>query len=92
MINKQTLDEWLQEYLSNDEDFLMSNTSEQEETFKVYRTILSAVGKTIEYDNVYPLLVASNAMSIMFEICEPVDQDTDREVHTTDREHQREDV
>ena len=49
--------------LSNDEDFLMSNTSEQEETFKVYRTILSAVGKTIEYDNVYPLLVASNAMS-----------------------------
>ena len=63
MINKQTLDEWLQEYLSNDEDFLMSNTSEQAETFKVYRAILSAVGKTIEYDNVYPLLVASNAMS-----------------------------
>ena len=63
MINKQTLDEWLQEYLSNDEDFLMSNTSEQAETFKVYRAILSAVGKTIEYDNVYPLLVASNVMS-----------------------------
>mgnify|MGYP000184096048 CR=1 FL=1 len=63
MINKQTLDEWLQEYLSNDEDFLMSNTNQQAETFKVYRAILSAVGKTIEYDNVYPLLVASNAMS-----------------------------
>ena len=63
MIDKQTLDEWLQEYLSNDEDFLMSNTAEQAETFKVYRTILSAVGKTIQYDNVFPLLVASNAMS-----------------------------
>ena len=60
MIDKQTLDEWLQEYLSNDEDFLMSNTAEQAETFKVYRTILSAVGKTIQYDNVFPLLVASN--------------------------------
>ena len=36
---------------------------EQAETFKVYRAILSAVGKTIEYDNVYPLLVASNSMS-----------------------------
>ena len=26
-------------------------------------TILSAVGKTTQYDNVFPLLVASNAMS-----------------------------
>tara|TARA_R100001591_G_scaffold24986_1_gene35073 strand:+ start:222 stop:428 length:207 start_codon:yes stop_codon:yes gene_type:complete len=41
----------------------MSNTTEQAETFKVYRTILSAVGKTIQYDNVFPLLVASNPMS-----------------------------
>ena len=63
MIDKQTLDDWLKEYLSTDEDFLMSSTHEQAETFKVYRAILSAVGKTIEYDNVFPLLVASNAMS-----------------------------
>ena len=63
MIDKQTLDDWLQEYLSQDEDFLLSTGKEQQETFKVYRAILSAVGKTIEYDNVYPLLVASNAMS-----------------------------
>ena len=63
MIDKQTLDDWLKEYLSTDEDFLMSSIHEQAETFKVYRAILSAVGKTIEYDNVFPLLVASNAMS-----------------------------
>lgn len=63
MIDKQTLDDWLQEYLSQDEDFLLSTGKEQQETFKVYRAILKAVGKTIDHDNVYPLLIASDAIS-----------------------------
>lgn len=63
MTDKQTLDDWLLEYLSHDEEYLSSGKVEQQETFKVYRTILGAVGKTIDHDNVYPLLVASNSMS-----------------------------
>ena len=63
MIDKQTLDDWLQEYLSQDEDFLLSTGKEQQETFKVYRAILNAVGKTIDHDNVYPLLIASDSTS-----------------------------
>jgi hypothetical protein len=63
MTDKQTLDDWLLEYLSNDEEYLSSAKVEQQETYKVYRAILGAVGKTIDHENVYPLLVASNSMS-----------------------------
>lgn len=63
MTDKQTLDDWLLEYLNGDDEYLLSDIKQQAETFKVYRAILSAVGKTIDHDNVYPLLVASNEMS-----------------------------
>ena len=60
---QQTLSEWVHEYLLKDEDYQTLNKQEKENTFKVYRTVLIAVSKTLEFDNVYPVLIASNEAS-----------------------------
>jgi len=58
-----TLTDWVYEYLQHDEDYQTLNKKEKENTFKIYRTVLGAVAKTIEFENVYPVLIASNNAS-----------------------------
>lgn len=59
----QTLSEWVHEYLLQDDDYLSLTKKEKENTFKVYRAVLVAVSKCLEFDNVYPVLIASNEAS-----------------------------
>ena len=59
----QTLSEWVHEYLLQDDDYLSLTKKEKENTFKVYRAVLVAVSKCLEFDNVYPVFIASNEAS-----------------------------
>ena len=60
---EQQLSDWVQDYLEEQEDFNLLTDEEKFKMFHVYRTILGAVHKTIQYDNVYPILIASNPES-----------------------------
>ena len=59
----QTLSEWVHEYLIQDENYLSLSKKEKANTFKVYKAVLEAVSKCLEFDNVYPVLIASNEAS-----------------------------
>ena len=62
-MKQQTLSEWVHEYLIQDEQYLLLSKKEKENTFKVYKAVLEAVSKCLEFDNVYPVLIASNEAS-----------------------------
>ena len=63
MAQQQTLSEWVYEYLQQDEDYQTLSKEEKKNTFQVYKTVLIAVSKCLEFDNVFPILIASNEAS-----------------------------
>ena len=60
---EEQLSDWIQDYLEQQEDFNLLTDEDKFKMYHVYKTILAAVHKTIEYKNVYPILIASNVES-----------------------------
>jgi len=60
---EEQLSDWVQDYLEHDEDYLLQTDEEKFKTFQVYKTILKAVSRTVQFKNVYPILIASNPES-----------------------------
>ena len=60
---EEQLSDWIQDYLEQQEDFNLLTDEDKFKMYHVYKTILAAVHKTIEYKNVYPILIASNIES-----------------------------
>ena len=60
---EEILSEWVQEYLEQDEDYLLLTDENKFQMFILYKSVLEAVSNSVQFDNVYPLLIASNAIS-----------------------------
>ena len=60
---EQQLSEWIHEYLEHDEEYASLNYKQKYEMFRVYRSILGAIHKTLQFENVYPILIATNPAS-----------------------------
>ena len=60
---EEQLSDWIQDYLEQQEDFNLLTDEDKFKMYHVYKTVLIAVSKCLEFDNVFPILIASNEAS-----------------------------
>ena len=59
-IQEHLITNFLVDFLDNDPDYHLLTRDEQDNAFRIYKIILTAVHKAASYDNVYPVVFAND--------------------------------
>jgi len=62
-IEREMIFEFITEFLDSDPDYDLLSQEEKDKTFGIYQTILSAIYKSSFYNNIYPIIYATDTPS-----------------------------